>query len=153
MKVTMNEGKLSAILPDGFKELTSEEITARSGKSAKDNWAASNDEKHIMINITWKNIPLLGKIVDLKKTVSTTQGQIEKVIPTFKKIRDVETTIASLPAEGFVYEYQVQNIDMVSQYLLIKANKQYYAFMLIVRKENYNDYLPEFDNFLSSVVL
>ena len=151
MKYQIEEIGIAIDIPEDFKRLTSEDVKNMTGKSDKDEWVVKSDERHAIFDIVWKKIPFLSKNVAVSKTARATERRMKKRINGFAKINDTTRTVAGNDAAGFVYSYTAGNIDMKSEYLLIKYHGNFVAFSILSRAEGFDDNYKIFDDMIKNI--
>lgn len=146
-------GAVSILLPEGFLEMSEQEVTQAGGRSCNNGWTARNAGQHMMVEITWSKVPLFGSGVPLNSVVANTERTLQKRCGNYRKLKEMKTVISGQEASGLRYTYTAQGIEMESEYILIKYQKKYYAFSLLARMESFEEQYPVFEKMLDSVEL
>lgn len=74
-KENINNGMITLTLPEGFHVMTKEEMVSFNGKDVKNNWAAKEEERHLVYNIVWNKVPFLTAGVSVEQMLSTIELQ------------------------------------------------------------------------------
>ena len=152
MKISIDNVMHMEIL-EGFRQMTEQELRAQGANMSDQGVVYKDEDSHILLQIFWKKIPLLGKNVPLEKTVELTAKQHRGMVPTYREHRDLENVIAGEKAVGFSYEYTVKDLEQVTVYYCLRYEKKYYAFSMTMRKENRERDAALFEEILHSVTM
>lgn len=153
--VKINNGTLELQIPEGFRRLTDAEVAALGGGSAQENLVLRNDEKHLIINVSFRKIGLLAKMASLETAVQNHEKQISaglaKQNAAYAKDCDREITIAGERALGLRYCYTAGGNRQKSEYLLAKRNGYYYGFNLIGREDGFEEGYAVYEEVLQTM--
>jgi len=154
-KTTIDGARVALTIPEGFHLLNEEDCAEIGRTPSTRDWAVRNTEQHLIYNVAWRKIPRLGKLfgIDLLQTVNNTSARFSKLIPTYRTLGTVNRSIAGQEALGFRYAYTVEDVHMMSEYLLIQHGGNYCAFHCLAREETFEEYYSCFEALLASVEL
>lgn len=152
---------LAATLPDGFETIPHEELEALLGVRSDCIWGVRDTERHIMMNITWKDSnKLLTKLMSEKSFAKQMNERYGKRC--IKRSADMgnyrcggfyerDVTGASARAQGFRFSYTVQGIEQGGEVLIFKRGVRCYALTYYTRLEVAEQNRSVYDVFLSSL--
>ena len=152
-RVQMNNGAVTAVIPEGFSALTEAQIRELGGRPADTSLAFRDEDRHILLELMWRKLPLLGRMVPLQKHLEATAAQYRDRIPTYRDQQLLRLTVAGQEAAAFRYAYTAKDIEQTAEYALLLHGGVCYAFSVIGRGENETETLAALDAVLRSVTI
>lgn len=149
--IKINRFQLQIDIPKGFRQLSMKDRKAMGGSTAPNNWVVTDKEKQQIYNITWKKIPLLGRLIPPSGVASVTREQIKNQLPSFKSLGDVKRMISDVSAVGFRYSYTANGTARITEYLLVKYRGFYIAFTYGGHEECFDKNYESYSKMLDSV--
>ena len=122
-------------VPEGFERMYEEDLNTVYGNEDPNRWGIWDKEKHIMITLTWQKNGLLETIADLKKVRDNAMTDVSKIVTDFKDMELTERKFSGEKAYGFRYGYRVEDVEQISEHLVIRHNGCLYALITACRKE------------------
>lgn len=150
-KISVNNGSIKVAMPEGFKEMTTQEILDMGGNSNPNNWVIRNEEKNLIINIGWKKVPAIGMLMKMKNVLANTQNAFKTYIPTYQLIENVQCKIGGEESLGFRYSLVAQYEKQLSEYMLVKHNRHIVSFVVTGPEKTFEEDFHIFKELLDTV--
>ena len=151
--VTIND-EMKIAIPEGFVEMSREEMKVAYGDDVPDRYAVKNDNEHIIFCVYWHRGPsFLSKLADCKSL----RDRCEKIVG--KKMRNhqykleenFESALCGLEVQGFRHTYVVQDTEMISEVRVLKRENVSYTLYFYTRKETEQTAMPILKDILDSI--
>lgn len=155
MGKTSVDGKLSIILPEGFRVMGLDEVKGAFSLDYDDLWGARDEERHMMVAFIWKDAPeLLGALVGTNMLVERAEKALRK---TYKnsgyKLNGIFTTqVAGTDAMGFSYDFAAGNVAQQGEVIIFRQGTRTYTLYYYTRPECAEANAPLHDEVLASLV-
>jgi hypothetical protein len=153
MKTSVLNDALVFAYPDDFEEMSKEEISSMANYGEAPQFVIRNAQRHMVVSAGYKVINgFSAMMLNTADMAKKTQSEISKVMKDsgYELICNVKENIADKTAEGFRYRYQVQDVDMSSESLILKEGKVVYYIQCYYRTAMSEDSLPVFDQMLKN---
>ena len=111
---------------EGFRVLSEEEMNQMNFINGAPDLCISDPEKHILMNFASSKGSILISAMLSERDVARESG--------FEFIDFVSEEISGREAEGFLYEYKADDIDMSGKVLCLKKAKAFYFIYCYYRK-------------------
>lgn len=148
-----NELKLT--YPDGFHVMDQAELGKYQFYSEAPGWCINDPDRHIMASVSWKQVPgIFARMLKIKEVAKSMEGQMAQAMKAYGYRLDefVSRTPGGKEAEGFCYEYSVQETGMSGISLAIKNKNTFYYVHMYYRSALKEESLPVLDDILDSAV-
>ena len=150
------ENRLYMDCPEGFRQLTEEELKDMNIAPGGKVMCISDPIRHIVITVAWTQVSGLSSWLLGRREVSWNMSrQIEKKMKKFSYywLDDVKRTIDGQLARGVDYDYVINGINMTGESLAIKSDENLYYFHMYARKIRREESLKVFNEILDSVAI
>ena len=148
---TINE-TIKYAVPEEMREMTEEEHKKFFPFSDEQAYGLYNEEKHTLIAAIYKKRPfLVGTMGSEEDILKATEKKLQKQIPTLETVGQEGKMIDQMPRKSFKFQYTVQGIKQVGEYVLCHFSKYDCAFEYITREEYAEFAKQKFDAFLKSI--
>ena len=151
--ITLN-GSLKITFPEGFTEMSREELKQAYGDDVPDRYGMKDTEKHIIFCVYWHKGPsFLSKLADCKSLRDRCERLISKSMRNhdYRLEEKFESTLCGLEVQGFRHSYVLQDIDFVSEVRVIKRDNVCYTLYYYTRKETQEENESVRDEILNSI--
>ena len=146
-----NELKLTC--PEGFREMSKEELSGYNFYSEAPGWCVNDADRHIMVSVSWKQVPgLFAKMLKVKDVAKSMEGQMAQAMKAFqyKLVEFTARTPGGKEAEGFHYDYTVQDTGMSGESLCVKNRNTFYYLHFYYRTALKEESMAVVDEILQS---
>ena len=147
-------GKMKISCSDGFRVMSDEEI-AKLNASGNPQLCLKDDERHIIVSFGCKEVNgLASMVLNEKDLAKQTEKELRKPFEAFGYRFDsfVSQSVAGQKAEGYLYDYDVQDTEMSGKTLCLKKDKVFYYIYAYFRRAEKEESLKAFDELLETVV-
>lgn len=155
METATLNNELNLTYPDGFHVMSKEELSGYNFFSEAPGWCLNDPDRHIMVSISWKQVPgLFAKMLKAKDVAKNMEEQMSKAM----KVYDyrLDEMVSLLPggkeAEGFRYDYTVQETGMSGLSLCVKNKNTFYYLHFYYRTALKEESYPVLEEILQSAV-
>ena len=140
--------EMNLTYPDGFREMSEEELTRYFG-SPENRWGVYDAEKHIILSVGWKKAGLS----DVDMALFEIESRMRRSLVNYQRIGEFNIKIAEKKAQGVRFEYRVNDSARVhvGDLFAVKCNKKFYTVSYITRKFNAAETRPAFEEVLKSI--
>lgn len=154
MITVLINGILTVPIPDGFKEMTPEEMKAAFPDGIATRWAMRDPNRHTIIAIIWNESNRL--LAGLTKVASLAQRAEHLTSQAYRnnsyKLGGLTSgAVDGREASGFTYEYELQGIDHHGAITVFKEGKTCLTAYLYGRKDNVEQDSALFEELLSQM--
>ena len=150
------DNKLYMDCPEGFRQLTEEELHKMNLIAGGKGLCISDSERHIVISVAWTQVNALSAwLLGTRETAGSMEKHIRKNMKPFSYVwlDDVKRTIDGQLARGVDYDYVVNGINMTGESLAIKSDENLYYFHMYARKIRREESVKVFNEILDSVAI
>ena len=121
--------------PDGFREMTEEELT-KYFSSPQNRWGAYDADRHIILSVSWTKAGFFSFMTDAESKMMEVEARMCRNLLNYQRVSSFKTKIAGKKAFGVRFEYRVNDarIVQVGDLMMLKYKKKFYAFHYITRK-------------------
>ena len=155
METALLNNELNISYPDGFHVMDQSELSAYNFYAAAPGWCINDPDRHIMVSVAWKQIPgLFAKMLKTKEVAKSMEGQMAQAMKAYDYRMDefVSRTPGGKEAEGFCYQYKVQETEMSGMSFSIKNKNTFYYIHMYYRSALKDQSLPVLEEILNSAV-
>ncbi len=155
------EGKMTQIkinelmitYPESFHEMDETEKAGLNFFKEGPGVCLSAPELHILVSIGWKKSGFASLLVSEKEAAENGEKQIRKAmsVNVYQLDKYTEYTLDGKAAYGYRYTYQVQDVGMTGENVVLKHNKVFYYLNFYARTELMADSLPVWQEMLDSI--
>lgn len=137
MNETVLNGELTLQVPDGFHTMTEKDMEGMRYAKGAPNWCVKDPERHIIISMSWKKSLLGAFLMKPKEVVRYLESAIRtQMLPFgYQNKGAVTEDVGGVEAQGFLYFYDAEGIEMAGVTLSLKRNKQFYYIYCYMRRE------------------
>ncbi|MBR5089203.1 MAG: hypothetical protein IK093_07235 [Ruminiclostridium sp.] len=153
-EVTINE-EITLKYRDGFDLMDDEELKKHFGVSGN-NWGIYDRGQHTIISFAWNKVNgFMAWLADPNSVANGIEKRMRDNLGGFERTSDVCINICGKKAEGFTFEYYVEdgNIKMVGKILSFRIGKCFYVIQFVTRAEREQEANADFDAVIASVAL
>ena len=152
MNTASINNELNLTYPDGYKEMSEEEL-ARYFSSPANRWGAYNADEHIILSVSWTKAGFFSFMSDAESVLIGAEGRMRRNLLNYQRISSFKTTVASKKARGIRFEYRVNDARLVQvgDLIVFKQKNKYYAVHFITRKLNAGSSRKAFEEILKSI--
>lgn len=147
-------GSLNLSYPDGFGVMDEEELRLLYQDDNTDRWGIWDKERHLIFVVYWHDSSaLLGKMVGTKSLAKRAERLLSKGLKANAYHCDgfYSTQVAGTEAEGFVYTYQVQDVNQVARVTVLRHGACCYTLYWYAREEGDPTDAQVLDDLLASI--
>ncbi len=147
-------GKMKISCTAGFRVMSDEEIE-KLNASEKPQLCLKDDEKHIIVTLGCKEVNgFASMILNEKDLAKQTEKELRKPFEAFGYRFDsfVSQNVAGQKAEGYLYDYDVQDTEMSGKTLCLKRDRIFYYIYAYFRRAGKEESLKAFDGLLETAV-
>ena len=133
------DGTLSLDIPEGFQQMSREELKQVYLTDRPESWGTRDKERHIMITVLWKRNPgILAVLADIRGLAHRNQLQTEKAYAGHDYLLEgfFSMRAEKVPLEGYRFSYCVNGTAQHAETILLKHRKTVYSITCAGRKEN-----------------
>ena len=153
METALLNNELNLAYPDGFRVMSKEELSGYNFYSEAPGWCVNDAERHIMVSVSWKQVPsLFAKMLKVKDVAKSMEGQMAQAMKAFqyKLVEFTARTPGGKEAEGFRYDYTVQDTGMSGESLCVKNRNTFYYLHFYYRTALKEESMAVVDEILQS---
>ena len=150
LKITIND-RLSMSCPEDMQILSPEEKRELDFLEVGPGECLRNQEKHILISISWKQLRGLGgSILATGDIAGGSEKQIRKAMTQYGYHMDgrISRRIGDINADGFEYTYTADGVEMFGETLVTKDRRTVYYVHFYSRQEGKEENLEVLDYML-----
>ena len=139
--------------PEGFHLMEKEELSKYNSVGEGPLEGLCDPERHVIISLGWRHVGgLISMLTSPKDIARGMQKQIGRAMKSydFRPDGSLSRNVGGETAMGFVYEYEVQGIDMHGESSVLKHGKDLFYFHIYTRTESKDENLKMWDEMLSS---
>lgn len=155
MNQAVINGELNVSWPDGFQELSREDLRKLYLDDHPDRWGIRNESKHCVFSVFYhKANPLLSILAsDVKEIAKATETKLRAGYKGHEyQLEGFHSReIAGLSAEGFRYSYELNHIPESCETYILKKGRVTYTVYWYTRKEREADNEPLLEELLNSL--
>ncbi len=130
MHTTLIHQELSLGLPEGFREMSVQEVKDASISAPEDGFTARDEARRMIVSVHWKKLPfLLSAFADPKENMKSTEQMIRNGLQNneYELLETGEYSVGAESAPGFAYAYTVRGTRQYSEAVFLKHNSHIYA--------------------------
>lgn len=144
--------KLEITLPDGFREMTAEEMAGVKLYKEAPDFCVKDPDRHIVIAAAWKKSGLAALMLSAKEVAKKSESALQSAMQPFGYTLETFLTekIGGETAEGFRYHYTAQDTRMVGETFSLKKGKTFYYIHCYLREELRDDSLKILEEIFAS---
>ncbi len=146
--------ELKVTFPETFHVMNEEELKKLRFLAKGDGVVLSDPERHIRISVAWKKIGAFsGLVLTSGDVAKCMRRSIRKAMAAyrFRAEEPVRTELGGKRADGLTFEYEAENVQMVSESLVVKNRRTLYYFHFYTRAEEQSRNRDIWDQVLASV--
>ncbi len=138
METVLLNDQLSVSIPDGFHVMSREEISQLNFSGEAPQWCIRDEERHVIFTIAWKKTNALFSMVLSEKDVAKSmekslRGSMQSV--NYQLEEFVSSSLDGKSAEGFTYDYVVDDVGMHGIIYSVKQKKCFYYIYGYIRQQ------------------
>lgn len=153
METVLLNDELNLTYPEGFHVMSREELSGYNFYSEAPGWCINDADRHMIFSVSWKQVPgIFARMLKAKDIAKTMEGQMAQAMKAYEYRLDtfVSWTPGGKAAEGFRYEYKVQETDMTGVSLAVKVKNTFYYVHIYYRSALKEESLPVMEDILNS---
>ena len=153
METALLNNELNLSYPDGFHVMDQAELSAYNFYAAAPGWCINDPDRHIMVSVAWKQVPgLFAKMLKVKEVAKSMEGQMAQAMKAYDyRLQEYVSRIpGGKEAEGFSYQYKVQETEMSGASFSIKNKNTFYYIHMYYRSALKDQSLPVLEEILDS---
>lgn len=153
METALLNNELNLSYPDGFHVMSREELSGFNYYSEAPGWCINDADRHIMISVSWKKIPgIFARMLKIKDVAKSMEGQMAQVMKAYDYRLDdfISRSPGGKEAEGFRYQYKVQDNDMTGMSFGVKNKNTFYYIHIYYRSALKEESVPVIEEILKS---
>ena len=130
---------LSMDIPEGFQQMSPEELKKVYLKDRPNCRGTWDKERHVMIAVSWERYPgVLSALADIKELVQWNRMQTEKTYMQYdyKKEGYFSMRAGDVPLEGHSFSFRKSGTALSGETVLLKYQKTVYTITCTGREEN-----------------
>nr|MBQ6242848.1 hypothetical protein [Lachnospiraceae bacterium] len=134
-KLTVN-GELTLSCPDGFREMTQEELAKAYADRTSKRIGIWDEARHIILVVQWHKVNvLLAALSDPKSSLRSAEFRLRRLLKDseYRKTDTFTRGIAGRDARAFRYEYRVQGVMQEGEVYLLKKKTSVYMIYTYTR--------------------
>lgn len=154
MNTAKINNEINLTYPDSFQEM-SEESLKRYYSSAENRWGVYDADRHIVLSVSWDKAGFFRAMTDAESYMIEVEATLCRSLLNYQRLTSYKLKIGSKKAQGIRFEYRVRDSVSihVSDVVVFKYKKHFYAVQFIMRQTKASETLPEFDEVLKSITL
>ena len=135
-QVVLN-GEVTLTYPEGFRELTREEIQQMEGVKGDPGMCIRDEERHIIVTAGWKKSALAALMLKEGDVTARIQGQMESAMEEFGYELQgfLEREVGGKTVKAFRYTYETHGVGMLGEALVVKHKRTFYYLYFYCRTE------------------
>ena len=133
--------------------MSREELSGFNYYSEAPGWCINDADRHIMISVSWKKIPgIFARMLKIKDVAKSMEGQMAQVMKAYDYRLDdfISRSPGGKEAEGFRYQYKVQDNDMTGMSFGMKNKNTFYYSHIYYRSALKEESVPVIEEILKS---
>ena len=152
MNTVLLNDELALQVPEGFQELTREEVEGMSTVGAPPQWCARDSERHMILAAAWKKSSFASLMLTTKDLAKNMEKALSgQMVPYGYQLQGSLTQdLGGIEARGILYAYEAQGIGMACEALTLKKGKQFYYLYCYMRQELLEESLQTLRQILAS---
>ena len=138
MNRTRVNDQLALSYPDGFHVMDREELKKLYLDDNPNRWGIWDQEKHIIITVFWHSSnALLAALAGAKDVAKSTEKKLHKGLGKYSYRRDgfFQTTLCGRETTGFRYTYQLGDVTLAAETIVLKEKTVCYTIYYYAREE------------------
>ena len=155
-KMLVDNEMLGVTLPDGFCVVSLEDLQAAYGMRYPNMWGVRDDERHIALNVIWKDSgEMLTRLASEKSLAKRNEKVLSKAYRSSGYRCDgfFSRELAGRESQGFRCSYQVDGISQICESMVFKCGKRCYTLYYYTRPELAKTNQSTYEAILSSLQL
>ncbi len=154
MKKLMINRSLSGAFPEGFHEMDRHELIKYFAGDT-DRCGIHDENRHVILSVSWSKPGFLGFLTDERSVLNGARLRLKLHLQRYRRLEKLNREIASRPAVGIRFEYQVTGTEFMqySDLYVFKLGKLIYAVQLVARKECFEESQLLSEEFLRSIAV
>ena len=139
--------------PDGFNEMSEQELTRYFGKP-DNRWGVYDAPNHIVLSVAWTKAGFFSFLADEESFLIGLESRMRRSLLNYQRLGMYKTKLEpKKKAIGIRFEYRVNDAVtiQVCDLFTFKHKKKYYAIYYITRQQNAIESRPAFDEVLKSI--
>ncbi|MDO4534110.1 MAG: hypothetical protein Q4C36_10385 [Coriobacteriia bacterium] len=155
MAQALIHNELEIAYPDGFAEMSPEELRQAYNNPYPNIWGIRDTERHVILAVFWKDSSeLASKFASAESLAKRAEKQLSKGMRknAYRFGGAFVTTIAGCEAHGFRYSFTaVGNVAQEAETIVFKRGKTCYTLYYYTRPETVASNLPVHDAILAAI--
>ena len=146
--------ELNLTYPDGFHEMSEEELTKYFSTPA-DRWGVFNSDEFILLSVKWTKAGFKRTFTDAESYMIELEAILRRRLVNYQRLLEFKTKVGGKKAQGIRFEYRVKDSVRihVGDLITFKYKKYFYSILYLTRKKNAAAARPAFQEVLNSVTL
>lgn len=153
-KATVNQ-LISVEVPDGFQQMSAEELQQAYRDSNPNRWGMWDKARHVMVTVMWKEYPQLMKLLmpDLTAVCRKNEQMAAKGYAGngYGCGGFFSASVDGKPAEGYRFSYRVGDAEQSAETILFRQDMTVYSVTLAGRTENREADRELFDGIVAGI--
>ncbi len=136
-KATLNN-ELVLACPEGFRELTAEELGRYRYYKELPSWCVRDEDRHIMLSVSWvRSFGPFAAITRSEDVAKNMEKKIRKLMAQSDYRLDafIRRDLGGKNADGFRYEYSAQDTEMTGETFSVRNGRMFYYIYYYARTE------------------
>ena len=142
--------------PDDFSVMSMDQLKAVYLDENTNRWGIRNDDRHALFSVWWHvSNPLLAALASADDVCKADEKKMAKGLSKYGYVLKgfFDEEVASLPAKGFSYEYELQGKKQIAETLILKKKNVCYTIYFYSDEEHLDFNKETFREFLRSMEL
>ena len=134
-RMTVN-GELTFTCPDGFRDMTAEEVEQAFTDHYRSRAGVRDEERHVIFVVQWHKVNvLLAALIDPGASLRNVRFRLKRLLKDYE-YRETDTfsrEIAGRDVKAFRYEYRVRGILQEGEIYLLRHKAMIYTLYTVTR--------------------
>ena len=137
METAVLNGEITFTLPDGFEQMSEEEMKGLQFTEQGPGMCYKDTDRHFILSFGWKDAGLASFLVSTKDIAKNMEPHLAKALKPFgyRLLGIKQDTFGTKNVSGAAYEYTVQDTPMYAESWTFKEGKTIYYIHYYSRKE------------------
>ncbi len=138
MEKTVLNSELILTCPEGFRELTKEELGQYRYYKETPGWCVKDEDRHIMLSVSWvKSFGPIAAVTNSEGVAKSMEKKVRKLMAQSGYRLDgfIRRELGGKTADGFRYEYTAQETEMTGETFSVKNGRMFYYIYYYARTD------------------
>ena len=142
-KVLLNQ-ELTITIPDGFRQMTEEELRSQNLYKEPPKWCITDPARHIVVSAAWKKSTFASLMISSEEVAKKMENEIRTAMTPYGYQLEgfISEEAGGHTLDGFRYSYTAQGIEMTGETFSVKKDRTFYYIHCYMRTALREESIP-----------